>query len=248
MSARAYKFLIIGTGRSGTSLMSAILADAGADFAMPNIDDWNPTIGYFEHDDVQRAGKAFEAAEQFKPLLRGSWLARKRRRYYMAIVKSSIKRLLDKADYAKSINLVWLSHTIYLSGFQPKIILIHRRFEDIAISAHLSFGWSYDETKRRFLAIYRTGIVQAKLYGGCVIAYEELIDPTETAWAGALAGATGLDETALLESRLRRVKTANPGVQPVPQMNAETEIVTQALGQFKGKVIEPQGGAYPDRR
>jgi hypothetical protein len=248
MAGDDYKFLIIGTGRSGTSLLSAILADAGADFAMPNSADWNQTIGYFEHGDVQKAGKAFEAAEQFKPFVRGSWLARKRRRYYMAIVKSSIRRLLGKADYAKSIGLVWLTHTIYRLGFQPKVIIVHRAFEDIATSAHLSFGWTYEETERRYLDIYRTGLVQTKLFGGCVIAYEEIIDPAETAWAEALAALTGFDEQSLLESRRRRVQGDRRNNTPVLPLNTETDRLSQALSGLKGKVIEPQGGAYPDRR
>jgi LPS sulfotransferase NodH len=35
-----YRYMLVGTGRSGSSLLSAILADAGANFDMPNVSAW----------------------------------------------------------------------------------------------------------------------------------------------------------------------------------------------------------------
>ena len=43
------RFLIVGTGRCGSSLLSAILARAGANFDMPLRAEWDRRSGEYEH-------------------------------------------------------------------------------------------------------------------------------------------------------------------------------------------------------
>ena len=51
------KFLIVGIGRSGSSLLAAILAKSGGNFGLPSLDDWDRRDGVLEHPYVLNAYK-----------------------------------------------------------------------------------------------------------------------------------------------------------------------------------------------
>lgn len=51
------RYLLVGAGRSGSSLLAAIMADNGADFHMPRVDDWNAGSGAYEHAEIATALK-----------------------------------------------------------------------------------------------------------------------------------------------------------------------------------------------
>ena len=68
MSHDKRRFIIVGTGRSGSSLLAAILAGAGADFAMPSKQQWGRDGGGFEHPDFVRAYNWYERANILKTL------------------------------------------------------------------------------------------------------------------------------------------------------------------------------------
>ncbi len=205
MSAKT-KYLIIGTGRCGTSLLSAILSDAGANFGMDNPEGWRRVAGAYEHDDVQQACIAFKTARKFAAISDMWWGFRKLRRLHMHRAKTALKRLFSKADYAKSMDLGRLVHTVFKLDHTPRIILIYRNFENVAMSSYLAFGWSHAETEAHYLETYRTGLTALHVFGGCVIGYDEIMDPSESAWAESLSEATGLPRDKLLSARNSRLK------------------------------------------
>ena len=57
------RFVIVTPGRTGSSLLAAILSDSGAEFGI-GADDWDPSVGAFEHPDLIAAADSFSKARQ----------------------------------------------------------------------------------------------------------------------------------------------------------------------------------------
>ncbi len=240
------KFLLVGTGRCGSSLLSAILAECGASFGMSPIKDWKRSAGAYEHTLLQKAGREFAISRKFAQRADCWWLHRKFRRLHMSNAKRALRRLLAQADYLKSMDLVWLTHPIFKLDYLPKIILVYRVFPEVARSAYLSFGWGYRETEQYYIDVYRTALIQLQVFGGCAIEYGELMNSSETAWADGLSGVTGVDSTQLLKSRQRWVRP----IERLPaqlEADAQTTGLFQELRRYKGKVVAPSGNAYAEK-
>lgn len=237
------RFLMISTGCSGASPLAAILADAGANFGMESPNAWRQIAGAFEHDEVQRACMADKTARKFARLSDMWWGFRKLRRFHARRVQTALQRLFSQADYANSMDLVWLIHTIFKMDWDPRIILVYRDFENVAMSSYLAFAWTHAESEERYLETYRTGLTAMHLFGGCAIGYDEILDPQETAWAAALAEVTGLDKAALLGARANRLKPLKRRHAHPPMSTAASELYT-TLQAYKGRVLPASGHVY----
>ena len=54
------RFFIVTVGRTGSSLLASILADAGADFGVQGKADWDPAGGAYEHPSLVPVIRKFE--------------------------------------------------------------------------------------------------------------------------------------------------------------------------------------------
>ena len=55
--SQSRKFLIVGTGRCGSTLLSAIIAKSGGSFGLPALEDWDRRGGALEHPCILSAYK-----------------------------------------------------------------------------------------------------------------------------------------------------------------------------------------------
>ncbi len=62
MNDEKVRFIMVTTGRSGSSLLAAIIADAGGNFGFPPEDEWDPESGAMEHPLAQQASHLFRRA------------------------------------------------------------------------------------------------------------------------------------------------------------------------------------------
>ncbi len=235
------RFLIVSPGRTGTSLLSAILADAGADFGMSVPDGWDRGTGALEYPAIQKAGFAYYAAHRISaekpstPWLRLLWVL------YRHHGRNKLRHALANAKYLKS-DHIWLaaSHVVKL-GYTPTIILSYRRFESYMLSTyprrHSNTVESVAESYKR---TYRNGLALMKLWGGCAIDYDELYEPSETDWAKCLADVTGLSRKSLLQSRdsrLKRYKSKDTSQIPL-SLDSEVAQIYDVLRQFRGVAVQ----------
>lgn len=240
------KYLLVGTGRCGSSVLSAILADSGAEFGMGSVKSWKRSAGAYEHPKLQTAGKEFAISRKFAEKADCWWLHRKFRRLHMSNAKRALRGLLSQADYLKSMDLVWLTHTIFKLDYNPKIILVYRDFANVARSAYLSFSWGYKESEQYYMDVYRTALIQLQIFGGCAIEYDDLMNPAETQWSEVLSGVTGIEGSRLLESRNNRVKPIERN-QDLPEIDSSTSALFQELRKYRGRVIAPSGHVYSEK-
>jgi len=193
------KFLIIGTGRCGSSLIASILANAGANFGIPPVRKWNRKSGTLEHPYLIEAYKWYSREQKIKnsiiPESFGLKFCRNQCIKYL-------KKLFDKADFAKSSKLVWLVKRIDdCTDFQLNLIGIYRNFTDYLLSYYRRFGEDYDYWRRVWFKVYWTILLESRIYRSVLISYEELVDFKETEWATNLSQLTGLDRNNLLTWR-----------------------------------------------
>lgn len=229
------KFLNVSTGRCGSTLLSAILAHAGADFGMGNNKEWNRASGDYEHPDLDTAYKWHRAGQfihqEIWPFNRLSNICRTKR-------DRAIRSVFDNVKYAKTIELVHLIQPIEKLGYDFRIILTYRDFEGFARSWYRRFGWNMSRLKEYYLTINQTGLLQLKIYGGCAISFEEITSPETAEWATALEELTGLEENKLLEKRdeLLRKPRHKPLNEP---LHSETQRLFDKLEGLQGTVVKP---------
>jgi hypothetical protein len=236
-------FLVIGTGRSGSSLLSAILADAGANFAMGTVKSWNPSWGEYEHSLLHVA----EAWRSRIRRIRASVLPDRLTALCEPRMKQALAQLFDEADFAKSIPLVGMVDEIYRLGFKPVLIVNYRAFQEYARSILLSRSfWDMPKLMEQYVATYSTAILQLEIFGGCTIGYDELVDPGETAWAQALSEITKIPQERLLEHRSQRVNV-NSSANKRPEsildkslLDPRIALLYEALSSLKGRALPPE--------
>jgi hypothetical protein len=238
------RYLVIGTGRSGSSLLSSILADAGANFAMETVKSWNPSWGEYEHS-LLNVAEAWHSRIQ---KIRGSVLPDRLEALFEPRMKRALSKLFGQAEFAKSVPLVGMIDVVYQLGFRPVLIVNYRAFQDYARSIFLSRShWDVPALIERYVSTYSTAILQLEIFGGCTIGYDELIDTEETAWARTLAEVTQLSEERLLEHRSKRVKADLPtGKRPEPildksLLDPRIGLLYDALKSLKGRALPPEG-------
>ncbi len=204
------RYLIIGPGRSGSSVLAGILADTGANFNMPVAKDWHRGSGAYEHRSMLNARKwharGEKIAESLIPDRLRSYCNRKR--------DSLLRDVLDSAEYLKYCWPVDFAIPIRHLGYEPVIIISYRPFYDCARSRHLRMGANFHQLVDSYIAAYLTAVFQLEVLGGCVISYNRLVDPNETQWAEVLSQITGFEAERLLAARAERIKRASPAFTP----------------------------------
>ena len=238
-AGRSTRTFILTSGRSGSSLLGAILADAGADFGLSVPDDWDPRSGQMEGTAIRRAAhhyrRAFDISEGRKyvlsPALETKFRLRRGRRH--------LKRALEESQFLKIGDLDLVVQPSFKLGYEPRVILSYRQFECNLPS--LLVGRTHvgpDELAREYVRIYRQGLSLLRTFGGCVVEYNELQDAQAGGWAEALAAITGLDRSALMDSRQRRLRgPADPLIEE--PIYGEAYRVYEAMRGLSGRAVEP---------
>ncbi len=200
------KYLIVGTGRNGSSLLAAIIARSGGNLGLPALDHWERKGGVLEHPYVHNAYKWYSRAARVKELLipnRVAKLCLKQCRKYL-------RRNFEIADYVKSSRLVWLVDEANKLTGSIGVIGIYRKFSDHLVSRYRGSGGSYRKWKNMWVDINSTALLQAHTYPFAFVSYEELVDLAETAWAERLGRLTGIPTEEILTNRKALIKPAGP--------------------------------------
>ncbi len=217
-----------------------MLADAGADFGMDAADDWDRKRGALEHPAFDAISRLFRRARD----VGGG------KRYFLfykyladARGKKRLSRALRGIRHAKGANAdLWIWHSVKL-GYRPRIIVSYRRFVDSLPGYYVIQGIEAGTFADFYLRTYRNGLMMLNVFGGCAVAYEELADPAETAWADALSRTTGLSQDTLVAARDRRLSQPPSALDAaavrVPLTMPEAESVFADLATLKGRFLPP---------
>ncbi len=198
------KFLIVGTGRSGSSLLSAIICQSGGSFGLPAVEDWDRSRGTLEHPYIHSAYKWYSRATR----IRESLIPDQAATVCLSICRSHLKKNLHVANYIKSTQLVWLVNEI--NRLEPVgVIGIYRKFSSYLASRYLKFGGDYAKWRGVWTNVNATVLLQASTYPSALVSYEELIDPNESDWATRLHELIGIPVQAILTARKELAKTAS---------------------------------------
>lgn len=244
MTDRTERFFIVTPGRTGSSLLAAVLAQAGADFAMPVPMLWDPSSGVLELPAFQRALVAYEKAHRLSggdarpvaPWTAWQWAALRRRG------RRRLDEALAQAGYLKAVNADLALQSAVRLGYAPRIVLSTRRPEAFVASAA---AHSRHVTPDALLSLYRrtmrNGLASLSLYGGCVVSFDDLTDPDADAWAHALALLTGLEAHRLLAAR-ERIMRLGASDAPAPCLCPEATRLWRETEKLRGDVMDCRGG------
>ncbi|WP_420349073.1 hypothetical protein [Pelagibius sp.] len=206
MSDDRLRYFIINSGRCGSSLLAAILADSGADFGLPVPADWSQDEGALEHPDIDYVSRQFRRAAYLLPRKRSSLLVKYQIDIRQSRAKKRARQVLSQVGYAKTDNLdLWTWHVTKM-GYHPRIIVSYRDFAATARSFFILRGLHFHHFAENYSRTYENALMMLDVYGGCAVAFEEMVNPNETAWADALSQATGLPRDRLLHHRDERLK------------------------------------------
>lgn len=234
-------FIIVGTGRSGSSLLSAILSDSGANFNMDYHSGWNPAQGgAYEHPYIVQAARWFGRLTRVRESIIPNALAI---RYCRNQVTKNINSLFEGSQFVKHPEATWLLHFIANMGYKPTIIVSYRNFEGFARSRYLRFGWDFPRIVDAYIRYNTTSLLQLQIFGGCVVDFGELTNPDETQWAETIADLCHLDAEIILQKRNERLKDSKSNDLDLTAldsivMEGRTQAVYDALKAYRGQVVK----------
>lgn len=252
------RVFILSSGRSGSTLLAAILADAGADFGMQVPERWDPGTGDLEHAELHRMGRWMQYAYEVSPDRPGLGVGRCLWAFYRSMGKARLLRLLRAARYIKGEGADFAVLPAFKMGYFPTVVVSYRRFDEVAVSSGLMSGHSNLESLAKYYnRVYRNALLSLHIFGGCVVSHEQLTGAADTSWAVPLATATGLPADRLVSARNRRLKPSERFA-IASSMDASTTETFSKLDAIRGLTIPPsaqalrswaqkQAGADPQR-
>jgi hypothetical protein len=233
------RVFVVTAARTGSTLLAAVLADAGAEFGMPAPRLWDRAGGALEHADLWRALRYFRAAADLSTGRPAFGLARMRWNVYRSLGKKWLRAGLGRARFVKVYGAHDLVRPAFKLGYFPVVILSYRRFEDQALSFGLMHAHaSWESLGDNYRHVYRNGLWLLATFGGCVVAYENLTDRADVSWAEPLARATGLPAARLIEARDRRLEEASAPA-AVTGADPATDEIFAAMQLLRGQAIAP---------
>ncbi len=235
------RFIMVTTGRSGSSLLAAIIADAGGDFGFPPEGEWDPVSGAMEHPLAQQASKLFRRAYYLRGAKRLFFFYKYLNDIRRSLGKKKLRKVLKEARFVKAGSTdLWVWYLTKM-GFRPCIIATYRRFEDNARGLFIMTGMGFEDIVEYYCRINQNALLMLDVYGGCAVSYEEVIDLDDTAWADALAQTTGLSRDALLAARDNRIKGNVPQHrEAIGPSDPRAERTYEKLRKLKGIAVEPR--------
>mgnify|MGYP001820923479 CR=1 FL=1 len=236
------KHFIITPGRAGSTLFCSILAHGGADFGMPLTEAWDRRAGAYEHIQVDQASSHAKRALELKQNSKMSKWVMLKRKYHRRMTKLNLATVLNKADYCKNSDADLVRWARGL-GYQPSVLLLYRSFDRYCVSNFLRSGGSYARLMEHYANSIETGILAMKTFGGCVIDFDQVLDPQQTQWARNVAELTGLDADALLNYRNDIVKPTSHEQNTLPLHDPRIQAIEQAIAACVGRVFPPTAQA-----
>ncbi|HEX3051685.1 MAG TPA: hypothetical protein VHP83_13575 [Aggregatilineaceae bacterium] len=240
MSEKESRYLIVGPGRTGSSLLSAILVNIGASFDLPVLENWESRAGAYEHPLIHSARRwqlrMLKIDDSLIPNGIGESLCAKR-------MQHDLREVLERACYVKSSDLVWLVHPIYKLGYWPRIIVSYRDFMGYARSRYLKYGFAMHQLVQMYVEVYSTALLELHTFGGCVIDYADMLTERETGWANALSQISGISMQSILDERGKIVDHEPRPALPLYDFLACQDDLTRIQDSFealKGVVVEPK--------
>jgi hypothetical protein len=235
------RYFVVTAGRTGSTLLAAILGDAGADFDLPVPDDWNTARGgAMVLPEIRRATKHFRLA--FDNARRKPWIppAQWIWSWHRSLGKRNLKSALDKAIYVKANDLDLAIPYSVKVGYFPRVIVSYRAFAPHALSySQMLINWSVETMAMDYDRTYRNAALQLRAYGGCAVSYDDLVNHSRTEWARHLGEVTGLPVDDLLASRARRVKLVPRREMPFPVLYESVERSFAAVHALSGRAWSP---------
>ncbi len=233
------RWLVLTMGRSGSSLLCASMADAGADVGQPPPADWDPRLGEMENTAMRGAARHLRRARDISaggqhllsPALESAWRFRRGRR--------ALAGALAQAACFKSADLDLVAQPTLALGYEPRIILSYRQpgpsLRSLIVGRKRT---TPDQLIADYLRVYRQGLALMLTFGGCAVSFDELQDPGATQWSDALAAVTGLDAGQLLAARDARLNA------PVPEPAGaghypEADALYEAVAAWQGMAVPP---------
>ena len=232
------RFLVIGAGRTGSSLLCAILAAAGGDFGMPADQAWAADGGAFEHPAVARAAAWFAVADQWghaRPVWPRRWAWDVARHQ----AKAHLRRAPAVAQFIKGPNLDLAVQLTAKLGYLPRIVISHRAFGAQAMSLALrSASVDAITLEPTYLRTSKNALMWLHVYGGCVVGFRELVNLERGEWFDALAEVTALPRQRLEAARARLAKRDRRTMRP-PLLSPECDRLHACLCELSGRVVPP---------
>lgn len=227
-------YLIVGTERSGSSLLASLLASAGANFNMPMVDNWYRGSGAYEHPEYIRLLKHVKRSLFFKKY--SDRLAHKEQQKAINIAKTFFKNttFVKYPPYSEHV-----AHIVKAAGFQPRLILTCRRFNDYLKSNIIKGGETFDFHKNNYMNVNQTCFAQLFIYGGCIITYDELVDLNQGKWAIRLEEVTQLSSKILLDKRYEKIKVYGD-VNIIPELDTSVSELYNLINKYSSKVFNSE--------
>jgi hypothetical protein len=233
------RFFIINAGRTGSTLLSVILADAGADFAMAAPPCWDRGGGDMEHPDLLAAWRRIVAAHTLSATRPAPGYRRHRWTILRSLGKRRLRAVLGKAQFVKVDEAHLLVRPAVKMGYFPSIILSYRRFEDHAVSYGLmDRAADLEGLVAHYNRVNKNGLWLLNTFGGCVIGYEQLIDLADRSWVAPLAALTNLPASELLAARARRVAQPSRPIE-TPHFDRDARQTYEGVDSLRGRLILP---------
>lgn len=231
---------VLTFGRSGSSLLCALMSDAGADFGLAAPLQWDPRDGVLEHPDIKRAAhhmrRAFDIDHgrryRFSPELEARWRRRRARHW--------LTRALPQARCFKIGDLDLLVQMSFSLGYEPRVVLNYRDFEHALASTLV--GRKHigpDELAADYVRICRQGVVLLQTFGGCVVGYEEMLGEPGGPWLNALAQSAGLEVGALRQAAAKRIRGNAPALADTRSLYPECRRLHELLRELSGRCFAP---------
>jgi hypothetical protein len=231
------RIFIITPGRTGSSLLSAILAQAGADFGLPPVQSWNPHLGEMEHPALARATHLYAKANRLAgrrgkpadPLHMGLWALNRN------LARRHLARALSAARILKAGDCDLALQPALRLGYQPRVILSYRRLEPIIASFMMRSSYlTVDMILSSYLRCMRNGLAAVALYGGCVVSFEDVSSAEHKDWVRPLAALTELDAGQMLASRESLAKPLS-AESDMPCLSIEAEHLWRQAEALRGR-------------
>ncbi len=233
------RYFIFTSGRSGSSLLAAILADTGANFGMSAPSDWDPHSGQMENANIKKAAhhyrRMYDIERGTNYYLTPRIEAHCRRKSGQKYLKIALK----EAQYLKIGDMDLLVQQSFSLGYIPRLLLSYRRFEETAVS--ILRGRKHvgpDQIARDYVRLYRQGLMLVHCFGGCVVNYEDIVNPERKEWIDSISEITKLGKTKLQAVIRERIRPKQE-MTKYPVIYQDAYAVFQAMEDLRGKAIEP---------
>jgi hypothetical protein len=232
--------MIVTVGRSGSSLLSTIMADAGAQFGITAPDEWDPRAGEMEDPDAKRAAHQMRRAFDIDSGRRHVMFPQIEARLRRSLARKYFKQSLLRAECVKIGDLDLLVQSAFALGYSPRVILNYRRFQDCLVSNVVGRKHAGpDSIAADYLRIYRQGFELLKVFGGCAISYEEMLAHPDGSWLAALGTVANLDSSRLQAAASRRIRSGEPGALVSNASYPECDAIYDRIATASGRVFEP---------